>query len=46
MNQIATCKVTPKGIEAFENYVKVLQEYLQVGKVAKPALKLGPSSFN
>lgn len=27
-----TCKVTPKGIEAFENYVKVLQEYLQVGK--------------
>ncbi|MGI8636610.1 MAG: transcriptional regulator, partial [Segetibacter sp.] len=27
-----TCKVTPKGIEAFENYVKALQEYLQVGK--------------
>ena len=27
-----TCKVTPKGIEAFEDYVKVLQEYLQVGK--------------
>lgn len=22
-----TCKVTPKGIEAFEDYVKVLQEY-------------------
>ena len=27
-----TCKVTPKGIGAFENYVKTLQEYLQVGK--------------
>ena len=27
-----TCKVTPKGIEAFEKYVKVLQEYLHVGK--------------
>ena len=27
-----TCKVTPKGIGAFENYVKALQEYLQVGK--------------
>jgi DNA-binding MarR family transcriptional regulator len=27
-----TCKVTPKGIEAFQNYVNTLQEYLQVGK--------------
>jgi len=27
-----TCKVTPKGITAFEDYVKALQEYLQVGK--------------
>ena len=27
-----TCKVTQKGIEAFENYVKALQDYLQVGK--------------
>jgi len=27
-----TCKVTQKGIEAFENYVKALQGYLQVGK--------------
>ena len=27
-----TCKVTPKGVEAFEDYVKALQEYLQVGK--------------
>ena len=27
-----TCKVTPKGVEAFDDYVKVLQEYLQVGK--------------
>lgn len=29
---LTTCKVTPKGIEAFENYVKALQDYLQVGK--------------
>jgi predicted transcriptional regulator len=29
---LTTCKVTKKGIEAFENYVKALQEYLQVGK--------------
>jgi len=27
-----TCKVTPKGIEAFENYVKALQEYLHARK--------------
>jgi DNA-binding transcriptional ArsR family regulator len=27
-----TCKITLKGIEAFERYVKDLQEYLQVGK--------------
>jgi DNA-binding MarR family transcriptional regulator len=25
-----TCKITPKGIEAFESYVTVLQEYLKV----------------
>jgi len=24
------CKITPKGIEAFEQYVKDLQEYLKV----------------
>ena len=29
---LTTCKVTAKGIEAFENYVKALQEYLKVGK--------------
>ena len=29
---LTTCKITKKGIEAFEAYVKVLQEYLQVGK--------------
>ena len=29
---LTTCRVTPKGIEAFENYVKALQDYLQVGK--------------
>ena len=25
------CKITPKGIEAFEQYVKDLQQYLNVG---------------
>ncbi|WP_253810495.1 transcriptional regulator [Hydrotalea flava] len=29
---LTTCKITPKGIEAFEAYVKVLQEYLNVEK--------------
>ncbi len=29
---LTTCKITPKGIAAFESYVKALQEYLQVGK--------------
>jgi DNA-binding MarR family transcriptional regulator len=29
---LTTCKITPKGVSAFESYVKVLQEYLQVGK--------------
>ncbi|MDB5245799.1 MAG: transcriptional regulator [Segetibacter sp.] len=27
-----TCKVTQKGVEAFEDYVQALQQYLQVGK--------------
>jgi DNA-binding MarR family transcriptional regulator len=27
-----TCKITSKGIEAFESYVQVLQQYLNVGK--------------
>lgn len=26
------CKVTPKGLEAFDTYVKALQQYLQAGK--------------
>lgn len=26
-----TCKITPKGIEAFESYVQALQQYLKVG---------------
>lgn len=26
------CKVTPKGLEAFDAYVKALQQYLQAGK--------------
>ena len=25
-----TCKITPKGVVAFEEYVKVLQQYLNV----------------
>lgn len=29
---LTTCKITPKGIEAFENYVKALQDYLNIGK--------------
>ena len=29
---LTTCKITKKGITAFEDYVKALQEYLQVGK--------------
>ncbi|HYJ64019.1 MAG TPA: transcriptional regulator [Parafilimonas sp.] len=27
-----TCKITSKGIKAFEEYVKALQQYLQVKK--------------
>ena len=27
-----TCKITKKGIVAFEEYVKVLQQYLNVGQ--------------
>lgn len=27
-----TCKITKQGIEAFEEYVKALQEYLQLGQ--------------
>ena len=26
-----TCKITPQGIDAFEQYVKDLQQYLNVG---------------
>lgn len=26
------CKITPKGIDAFEQYVKDLQQYLQITK--------------
>ena len=29
---LTTCKVTPKGIDAFEKYVEALQEYLKVKK--------------
>ncbi len=27
-----TCKITPKGVEAFEDYVKSLQAYLHIAK--------------
>ena len=29
---LTTCRVTPKGIDAFEKYVDALQEYLKVKK--------------
>ena len=29
---LTTCKITKKGISAFESYVKALQEYLKIGK--------------
>ena len=29
---LTTCRVTPKGIDAFEKYVEALQEYLKVKK--------------
>ena len=29
---LTTCKITPKGISAFEAYVKALQDYLNMGK--------------
>jgi len=29
---LTTCKVSPKGIDAFEKYVEALQEYLKVKK--------------
>jgi Bacterial regulatory protein, arsR family. len=28
---LTICKITPKGLEAFENYVKALQSYMKVG---------------
>lgn len=29
---LTTCKITKQGIKAFEDYVKALQEYLNMGK--------------
>lgn len=29
---LTTCRMTPKGIEAFEKYVEALQDYLNVKK--------------
>jgi DNA-binding MarR family transcriptional regulator len=28
-----TCKITPQGIDAFENYVRALQEYIKPGQL-------------
>ncbi|MEP6615227.1 MAG: transcriptional regulator [Ginsengibacter sp.] len=28
---LTICKITPRGLDAFENYVKALQSYLKVG---------------
>ncbi len=33
---LTTCKITRAGINAFEAYVKALQEYLQVTKPKQP----------
>jgi hypothetical protein len=27
---VTTCKISPKGRQAFENYVNVLKEYIQL----------------
>lgn len=32
---LTTCKVTTKGVHAFEDYVKALQQYLDIGKDKK-----------
>ena len=29
---LTTCKITPNGVKAFEEYVKALQQYLDAGK--------------
>lgn len=29
---LTTCKITKKGINAFEDYVNTLQQYLRIGK--------------
>lgn len=29
---LTTCKITKKGITAFESYVRALQDYLKIGK--------------
>ncbi|MBU2649578.1 MAG: transcriptional regulator [Bacteroidetes bacterium] len=29
---LTTCKITKKGIEAFENYVKAISGYLNTGR--------------
>jgi DNA-binding transcriptional ArsR family regulator len=32
---LTTCKITPKGVKAFEKYVEALQEYLKAGNKEK-----------
>jgi len=30
---LTVCKITPKGIDAFENYVNALQSYMNLGNI-------------
>ncbi len=32
---LTTCKITPKGVKAFEKYVEALQEYLKLDKKSR-----------
>jgi predicted transcriptional regulator len=38
---LTTCRITPKGIDAFEQYVKDLQAYLKGGTADTPAQTSG-----
>ena len=35
---LTTCKITPKGVKAFEIYVEALQEYLKLDKKSRPSV--------
>jgi len=34
---LTTCKITPKGVSAFEKYVEALQDYLKLDKKSHPS---------